>query len=193
MVITAPLQIIYESKKSTSSIFDIINDRTTYWKLLQYDHLRLPELRAKLKHRRIAFKANANTNMAMNLLRRADRGLLNYAVYETAELRGLIKSKGVVDKGRPKASHSELVRVLERADDTATFERFMELPPELRCMVYEAHFEDFTYLDAEAKPPPVCFVASIVGETMPLFEKRRSGCGTASERLRKFFRNREVV
>jgi hypothetical protein len=47
---------------------------------------------------------------------------------------------------RAKAKKAAYIKVLLDADDTAVFDRFFELPPEVRKIVYKKHYDDFPYL-----------------------------------------------
>lgn len=76
----------------------------------------------------------------------------------------------------------ELIQALERADEVATFDRFLDLPPELRVLVYKFHYNDFE-LRASCtnkisshneltypSPPAIAQVCSLIRrESLPCF------------------------
>jgi hypothetical protein len=74
------------------------------------------------------------------------------------------------------AGRQKIVDVLEHADDNATFERFIDLPPELRVRTYTIYFESFG-VDARAVlsvPPPPCETSRLLRkESLLLFYQTR--------------------
>lgn len=53
----------------------------------------------------------------------------------------------------PKVRRSAVIKILEAADEAATFPQFLELPPELRNRVYSMHFDTFPVLEHPTTPP----------------------------------------
>lgn len=76
---------------------------------------------------------------------RRQRGLLNYSKYDVEELRGFCTSRGLKlpKAGKNKRQNKNLLIIhLDAADDDATFDKFLDLPPELRVIIFEWHFRD---------------------------------------------------
>ncbi|CZT19157.1 uncharacterized protein RCC_05003 [Ramularia collo-cygni] len=73
------------------------------------------------------------------LCTRAQRGMISYDKRLIGDLRQFCKERDFqMFKNLKK---KELIELLERKDEEATFPRFMELPPELRIMIYEHSFD----------------------------------------------------
>ncbi|KAK5701963.1 hypothetical protein LTR97_004781 [Elasticomyces elasticus] len=101
-------------------------------------------------------KAQLKLNLAMNgvvsdhrdnvarlsyLWKRFRGGLLMYQRCSFTELSEFFWQRGL-DGPKPRSKKS-LIAALEKADDQPAFERFLELPPELRAMIYEyAEYEE---------------------------------------------------
>lgn len=70
-----------------------------------------------------------------------------------------------------------MVKLLERADDEQRFDKFLDLPCELRLMVYEIHLEGLELPKGprSVKPPPVCRASSLLREeALPLFKAKEN-------------------
>ncbi|KAF7185340.1 hypothetical protein HII31_13319 [Pseudocercospora fuligena] len=107
---------------------------------------------------------------------RRQRGLLNYSKYDVEELRGFCTNRGLKlpKAGKNKRQNKNLlIKHLDAADDDATFDKFLDLPPELRVIMFEWHFRDIAPSDREnyylaetiirAQPP--------IARTSPLIRK----------------------
>lgn len=72
----------------------------------------------------------------------------------------------------PSATPNSIKVRLEQADDDATFDRFLDLPPEIRQIVYQYHF-DSSLASGEPKykyQPPLTMTSCMIRrETLPLF------------------------
>lgn len=62
-----------------------------------------------------------------------------------------------------------IVRILEAADEAATFPRFFDLPPELRNRIYSMHFDSFPVLSRPTTPPIARASRQLRQETTLLF------------------------
>lgn len=61
------------------------------------------------------------------------------------------------------------IKALEDADHALSFHRFLDLPSELRNLVYELHFQDFPHaLEVPAKPPIARTSQFVQRESLPL-------------------------
>lgn len=131
-----------------------------------------------LREKNFAFKRDANSEELARLCRRAERGMMSYYGRPVAELRQFCKQRGL--RGTQDKKKGELVVLLEDADEEAQFPRFLELPPEIRVLVYEFSFDlcasppyhDFNFREraAELHPPPVTMVSRLLRkESLPIF------------------------
>jgi hypothetical protein len=68
---------------------------------------------------------------------RLERKLICYADCKLDQLRTFAKDRGIVQLSVDSKSRNELTRMLMTADDGLKFERFLDLPAELRSSVYE--------------------------------------------------------
>lgn len=116
---------------------------------------------------------------AQDLFSRKECGLLAYELCTPAELMRFLEQRQVVEPGdkilesrsarrqkqtRGKSSlekqeKRELVALLEKADDEQKFDRFPDLPAELRAVVYDLHFawlmkKNSGSLTSPTPPPP---------------------------------------
>lgn len=93
-----------------------------------------------------------DSHRAVELYRRAERGLISYDKCRVHELKHFVKSRRLRDNTAAPTKKRQPVALLENADDTITFDRFMELPPELRLRVYDYHISSFETVSAEPVP-----------------------------------------
>ena len=98
--------------------------------------------------------SKAKKARVIQLLRRAERGLLSYDAYGKDTLQGFAKARGLHNALKKKATRADLIVLLEKADEEATFDRFMDFPPELRVRIYELHFQSFEPLAADMNAMP---------------------------------------
>jgi hypothetical protein len=70
---------------------------------------------------------------------------------------------------RFKAKKAAYITVLHEADDTAVFDKFLELPPEVRTIVYKKHYEDFPDLSLPHQPPLTLASKPLRAEALPIF------------------------
>lgn len=114
-------------------------------------------------------RRNAGKAAAMDAVGRYERGLLSYLRCDMEELRTFCKARNIKSKAR---SVQGVVEVLEQADDSAVFPRFLDLPPEIRNAIYEFHFRDFHGMAAKHVQPPLTLASSQLRlEALPLFYK----------------------
>jgi hypothetical protein len=113
----------------------------------------------------------ATKKTALDLLGRYQRGLMSYEGLGVLELRSLCDARGLSTKA---TTAGRLTRALEKADDNATF-RLLDLPPEIRNLIYELHFSDFDEISTSYAQPPLTLASKqLRAEALPLFY----GCAT---------------
>lgn len=93
-----------------------------------------------------------------------------YDACSDAELRAFATGRRLIT-AREKCSKHALVKKLMLADANPTFDRFIDLPAELRTIIYELYMSDFTREKlAEPTQPPLTRVSAILRkEGLPLF------------------------
>ncbi|KAK5745184.1 hypothetical protein LTR17_001636 [Elasticomyces elasticus] len=84
-----------------------------------------------------------------------------------AELRRLYQTEGLVLPHVNTASKAVLVALLESYDPV--FPKFMDLPPELRVLVYEHYLADFEPVGMFVPPPITAVSQNIRNEALPVF------------------------
>ncbi|KAK4972312.1 hypothetical protein LTR42_006819 [Elasticomyces elasticus] len=140
-----------------------------YWKLENHEHHSIPAAKRILSGRRFYSKTSVSRTRVQALLSRSDRGFCSYERFSSAELRLFCTNRGIDLTARQSAKKSNIVEVLESADENVTFSKFMDLPPELRLAIYSAHFRTFKK-GMTVVPPPITAVCSqIRAEALPLF------------------------
>lgn len=105
----------------------------------------------------------------IRLNNRKERGLLDYGNCSVNELKDFILSRRIkLPFGKfPRATFTY---VLEKADEERTFNRFLELPRELRDNIYGKYFDALPVLPLKRHQPPLTLVSSLIRkESLPLY------------------------
>ena len=105
---------------------------------------------------------------------RHQRGLISYEKVTVRELRSFAMQRGLTSTSTAKPTKAILKAQLEQADDDATFDRFSDLPPELRQQIYKQYFASFNNSPRGASEPggqpPITLVSKQIRlEALPLF------------------------
>jgi hypothetical protein len=141
-----------------------------YWKLGSDKNVSARDAIEHLKVKGYKCRKNAGKRFAMDALGRYERGLLSYEKFSMDELQAFCKARGLSSKV---TTASRLARVLERADDAATFPRFFELAPEIRNLIYELHIQSFDHIKGRHSQPPLTLASKqLRAETLLLFYER---------------------
>ena len=144
----------------------VITDKNSYWKLGLSEYQSARKTIIYLEDHGFRCRENANKAVASDAVGRYQRGLMSYEGLNVSELRSLCKAKGVSSKAK---TASRLARALEKADDNATF-RLLELPPEIRNLIYELHFSDLGEISTSYAQPPLALASrQLRAEALPLF------------------------
>ncbi|KAK5171386.1 uncharacterized protein LTR77_004530 [Saxophila tyrrhenica] len=159
-----------QSYTSTTVYNTIFTTPGGYWKLPNYEHLSAKEMIQLLKDRNYYIGGQTNKPALLLHLDRTDRGLLSYVSIPSTILRGFMHSRGLSIPGGGKGYRHGLQQALVTADDNPTFDRFLDLPPELRMMIYTFHFADYPRPMHAPEQPPVTRVSSLIRkEALPIF------------------------
>lgn len=165
--------------------------RALWWKL-EYKHWyrdlkSLKKDRKYLQERKYAFPFHGEYDGHLPYLcTRAQRGMMSYHKCSVKELRKFCKTRGLhVDtrtnwtaKDVQRLDKDSLRRILEYSDEHAKFTKFLDLPPELRLMVYEYSFDvvqgsenkDWREKVFGLEPPPIASVSKLLRrEVLPQF------------------------
>lgn len=141
----------------------------SYWKLGldSYRDKTIKELGRCLRGKGYECRENISRLAVVDAIGRCQRGLMSYEGRAVDELQTFCKARGLPTKA---TTASGLIRALEKADDLATFPRFFDLPPEIRNVIYELHFNDFdTFTEKHAQPPLTLASRQLRLEALPLF------------------------
>ena len=143
-----------------------------YWKLDSARHCQTRGLRQKLeKHGHSASKSGCGTTARLRALYiRCQRGLLSFEGLSLHELRHFATLRGIVVD--PDATATIVKAQLEKADSEATFDRFTELPPEIRQIIFQYYFESLPSSERALRKyqPPITMVSRLIrAESLPLF------------------------
>lgn len=88
----------------------------------------------RLEQLKYPVPANATLGRLLDLLRRALRGNVPYASCSLDELQIFMQQRSMKVPSGKLLTHARLIRALEKADDVQTFEKMLDLPPELRVL-----------------------------------------------------------
>lgn len=121
----------------------------------------------------VAFTKTSSSTRLADLNSRYQRGLPCYDKFKTSELQAFCKARGLTPRQRldKVPSRVDLAATLEAADDSKTFNHFMDLPSELRVEIYKLHFQTLTTpQDLIPAQPPLTKICRLVRhESIPLF------------------------
>ena len=143
-----------------------------YWKLQTYGGLPVKDMKSILQQRGYDSGSIKDKEDLKLCLQRSDIGLLSYTTLTNNQLRDVIHARRIEtnDLAGKKGNRSELIDILDHADNNRKFDKFTELPPELRNRVYEYYFAAFEAPLHAPKQPPIALVNSLLrAETLPLF------------------------
>ncbi|KAK5738255.1 hypothetical protein LTR17_006132 [Elasticomyces elasticus] len=97
---------------------------------------------------------------------------LCYFQCSDAELKRFVKDRGI-DTPEGRFRRSAIIEVLEHADEELAFTKFLDLPPELRTIVYDYYLAVFPEVLRNPVQPPLTRVCRLLRtETLPMFYQR---------------------
>jgi hypothetical protein len=104
---------------------------------------------------------------------RHERNLPSYAKCATAELGKFARARGLIPSFGKAPPKRELIDLLSEADENPRFDRFAELPAELRVQIYEYYVDAFSDVENTLRPPPLALMSKqLMEEVMPIFYAR---------------------
>lgn len=143
--------------------------RDEYWKIYNHNIRTRAEMIDILNKRIYQVSTSLEKPELVRLMERSDRGLLRYENYLTAELRAFCAQRQLQVAGPDTARRIQLLNALEEADEAQEFRYLVELPAELRLLVYTLYFKSLSELDEPVQPPILKTNSLIRQEALPLF------------------------
>jgi hypothetical protein len=144
-----------------------------YWQLPDFDSPTRQELHQGLSHHGREISKSSNKTQLVYQHERLARSLPSYAKCTTPMLLGFARDRALVSSTGYTPSRWELVDLLLSADEDTRFERFIELPPELRGRIYEYYVDGFSDVVCSLRPPPLALTSKLLKkEVMPVFYAR---------------------
>ena len=149
-----------------------------------------PPVREQQRDGKKIYAVDPEAQKDRDRVNRKERGLPDYEDCSAAELLNFIQSRGLnisistlpdlstndtlhIDESDLEILESnkkDHIAILQKADDAATFNKFLELAPELRTIIYEKYHENFVKLPTLPQQPPLAFVSKqIRAEALPIF------------------------
>lgn len=143
----------------------------TYWMLAIPSFKTISGIKRYLRARNFTAKSTLTHARGTELMTRFARGLMSYERYKISELKAMAKSRGVLPYGNAKMA--EIIKILEDADEGEAFRHLLDLPPELRNLIYTYFFDWVEDLPTNARHPPITIASKqLHNETLPLFYAR---------------------
>ena len=139
-----------------------------YWKLTSRQDISVRGYKERLNAAKYYYAKSATRLRLADMLARCERGLLSYDKFDKAELRTFCVQRGL-EAGRSLEKKNDVLDLLESEDEENTFDRFLDLPPEIRNQICSLYFSTFEPL-RRPYPPPVTYVSrQLRQETLLLF------------------------
>lgn len=105
---------------------------------IKVNHLSYTDMKLIVKTRNYALFPDSRPNYLRHCVQNIARGLLQYKRYPTNDLHWFLQDRNTrYRRDSRNLGRTDVIKLLEVADDNPHFDRFMELPLEVRCMVYE--------------------------------------------------------
>lgn len=152
-----------------------VTKSNTYWKLNSGVAMPNRRLRHRIRNMDLPTLRITPKSRLRELYIRYQRRLICYEGLSIHELRHFAAQRGLaVTNNATLNSFNALRALLEKADDDATFERFSDLPPELRQIVLIRYFDSLAARKVQYKQqPPITLVSrTLRKESLPLFYER---------------------
>ena len=147
--------------------FDFHND---YWKSTKYNRFSRETMEAELGSRGYDLTKRVTEQKLHTLMLRVKRDLPNYDACSDQELETSAKDRRVIPTKI--ISRRTLTQALDRADREKTFNRFFDLPAELRNRIYAEYVRDFLQpLRQPAQPPLAKVSRQLLREVPPIFHQ----------------------
>lgn len=166
-----PSESTTRARKDLRTLDDLCAD-DDYWRIRgrhpRTEYVTVKEAKETMKKRGFYWKSSERKGRAMELYERCERGLVSYEACKRRELESFVKQRGIsYDRS---AHKSDLVGMLELADDTCVFYKFLDLPAEMRSIIFTMYMEGLVVPGDKACQPPLCLTSrQLRHESLPLF------------------------
>ncbi|KAF7186785.1 hypothetical protein HII31_11882 [Pseudocercospora fuligena] len=172
-----------------------VGESDQYWRLNSYRKWTKAGLMSALQSSGIIVSSSLTRHALIGIKQRLDRAMLYYGDQRISmdELRKFVRDRGLALP--TPATRKAIVNVLLHADETSTFDRIQDLPPELREKIYEFYIDAFPEkLTCPTQPPLTRINRLVRKEALPIFYKRvrfqlaffyRQSQRTSNEKLSK--------
>ncbi|GIZ44250.1 hypothetical protein CKM354_000745400 [Cercospora kikuchii] len=143
-----------------------------YWGLNTYQNTQRTTLLQDLERKGFTFRADVRKAELVEVQQRLDRGLLHYEDKRitNAQLSSFIQNRQL---SKPVAStRKAMISVLLGADEALHFDKFVDLPPELRERIYQFHISSLPErLFCPTQPPITRTCKLFRKEALPIFHR----------------------
>lgn len=152
---------------------DKTKSNNTYWRLDQFGSFTKPDVMDHITElTKQHFSIWGKKTTLVDALVLLERGLLDYSKCTRTELVKFATDRKLLTAS--KASKEELVHGLEQADKERRFEKFIDMPPELRVRIYGYYVAGFSKLLYTPAQPPLSLTCSLIRkEILPVFYSSR--------------------
>lgn len=153
--------------------------KNDYWKIEERQQRRwnkIFRLQGLLDSFNYQYNTSSNRARLLDLVARAERGLISYEKRSLSDLKSFCAARQIDVPKESSRKKLEYIRMLEDSDENSvTFAKFLDLPPELRQQVY-AYFIEFIFRNTHGTsyfvptPPPITQTCTLIrNESMPMF------------------------
>lgn len=141
-----------------------------YWRIKHDNGDTKEQMKEKLVKAGYDVKRSWTREELLVWVKRVQLGRLCYGKCDGSELKGFAVARSLM-KPSMKRSKAWMARILMNGDDQRKFKKLMELPPELRKMVYEFYISDFQNesLLMPTQPPLARISMAMRNEILPVF------------------------
>ncbi|KAF7187523.1 hypothetical protein HII31_11147 [Pseudocercospora fuligena] len=130
-------------------------------------------MRRDLMHGGYNVPSKADRADLIELCKRMWRDLPDYTQCTSNQLRKFNLDRRLITQAEYDDNHlhpKQLIRNLKAADENPTFTKFLDLPPELRCKIYDCYTKDFPITLRHPTQPPLARIHPIIRtELLPIF------------------------
>ncbi|GIZ47052.1 hypothetical protein CKM354_001015300 [Cercospora kikuchii] len=142
-----------------------------YWRLASYTESTKAALRSRLEavNYHVPLSPLHRGTLAQQL-QRLDRQLLSYFSCSVTELQQYVTARGLQLEQSRRSLVNKLITALETADANPSFKYLLDLPPELRVLIYGFYMSNFdSTLQSPTQPPLTKVSTQIRQESLPIF------------------------
>jgi hypothetical protein len=145
------------------------NKHGDWWKLPNLNLAQVNQLKETMRKNKYFCPKSATRKATHRHFIRYRLGQLLYVRREAHELRKFCEDRNLLAAGNQTLEPAEMIALLESADRDQTFNRLLDLPAELRVLIYTFYFSSFGVLDAPAQPPLAKASRLLRKEALPVF------------------------